>query len=149
MTQKIFKPKNTTKGRYANDSGLAAKVAGVTEEFKKAAVDLPNITPGDTLKVHVRIKEGEKERIQVFEGVCIKIKRLKGGRSFTVRKMSSGIGVERVFLEASPKLAKVEVARRGRVRRAKLYYLRELEGRAAKIDRDMRMTKKDVAARKS
>ncbi|CAM3140795.1 50S ribosomal protein L19 [Paenibacillus glycanilyticus] len=95
--------------------------------------DLPNFRPGDTLKVHVKVIEGSRERIQLFEGVVIK--RRGGGISetFTVRKISYGVGVERTFPLHSPKLEKIEVARRGKVRRAKLYYLRELRGKAARI----------------
>ena len=95
--------------------------------------DLPSFRPGDTLKVHVRIIEGTRERIQVFEGVVIK--RRGGGVSetFTVRKISSGVGVERTFPVHTPKIEKIEVKRRGKVRRAKLYYLRSLRGKAARI----------------
>ncbi|HCY8197141.1 TPA: 50S ribosomal protein L19 [Staphylococcus aureus] len=95
--------------------------------------DLPSFRPGDTLRVHVRIIEGTRERIQVFEGVVIK--RRGGGVSetFTVRKISSGVGVERTFLLHTPKIEKIEVKRRGKVRRAKLYYLRSLRGKAARI----------------
>ncbi|ANQ64019.1 50S ribosomal protein L19 [Staphylococcus equorum] len=95
--------------------------------------DIPSFRPGDTLKVHVRIVEGTRERIQLFEGVVIK--RRGGGvsESFTVRKISSGIGVERTFPLHTPKIEKIEVKRRGKVRRAKLYYLRELRGKAARI----------------
>ncbi len=96
-------------------------------------VDIPEFRAGDTLRVHVRIREGEKERIQVFQGVCIK-RHNEGLRStFTVRKVSYGVGVERIFPLHSPRIEKVEVAARGRVRRAKLYYLRELRGKAARI----------------
>ncbi|MFC3900555.1 50S ribosomal protein L19 [Aliicoccus persicus] len=95
--------------------------------------DLPDFKPGDTVRVHVRINEGTRERIQVFEGVVIK--RRGGGISetFTVRKISYGVGVERTFPVHSPKLEKIDVTRRGRVRRAKLYYLRNLRGKAARI----------------
>ncbi|SRC43743.1 50S ribosomal protein L19 [Staphylococcus aureus] len=95
--------------------------------------DLPSFRPGDTLRVHVRIIEGTRERIQVFEGVVIK--RRGGGVSetFTVRKISSGVGVERTFPIHTPKIEKIEVKRRGKVRRAKLYYLRSLRGKAARI----------------
>ncbi|HCV6061558.1 TPA: 50S ribosomal protein L19 [Staphylococcus aureus] len=95
--------------------------------------DLPSFRPGDTLRVHVRIIEGTRERIQVFEGVVIK--RRGGGVSetFTVRKISSGVGVERTFPLYTPKIEKIEVKRRGKVRRAKLYYLRSLRGKAARI----------------
>ncbi|EGG97312.1 50S ribosomal protein L19 [Staphylococcus warneri] len=95
--------------------------------------DLPSFRPGDTLRVHVRIIEGSRERIQIFEGVVIK--RRGGGISetFTVRKISSGVGVERTFPLHTPKIEKIEVKRRGKVRRAKLYYLRNLRGKAARI----------------
>lgn len=95
--------------------------------------DLPSFRPGDTLRVHVRIIEGTRERIQVFEGVVIK--RRGGGVSetFTVRKISSGVGVKRTFPLHTPKIEKIEVKRRGKVRRAKLYYLRSLRGKAARI----------------
>lgn len=96
--------------------------------------DIPNFRPGDTLKVYVKVIEGTRERIQLFEGVVIK--RRGGGISetFTVRKISYGVGVERTFPLHSPKLDKIEVARRGKVRRAKLYYLRGLRGKAARIE---------------
>jgi len=95
--------------------------------------DLPRIQPGDTVKVHVKVIEGEKERIQVFAGVVIR--RSRGGirSNFTVRKVSYGVGVERTFPLHSPRIDKIEVASRGHVRRAKLYYLRELSGKAARI----------------
>ncbi|MEH7145135.1 50S ribosomal protein L19, partial [Priestia megaterium] len=95
--------------------------------------DLPTFRPGDTVRVHVNIVEGTRERVQVFEGVVIK--RRGGGISetFTVRKISYGVGVERTFPLHTPKIAKIEVMRRGKVRRAKLYYLRELRGKAARI----------------
>ena len=95
--------------------------------------DLPTFKPGDTVKVHVKIVEGTRERIQLFEGVVIK--RRGGGISetFTVRKISYGVGVERTFPVHSPRLEKIEVKRRGIVRRAKLYYLRNLTGKAARI----------------
>ncbi|HHA0061711.1 TPA: 50S ribosomal protein L19 [Staphylococcus aureus] len=95
--------------------------------------DLPSFRPGDTLRVHVRIIEGTRERIQVFEGIVIK--RRGGGVSetFTVRKISSGVGVERTFPLHTPKIEKIEVKRRGKVRRAKLYYLRSLRGKSARI----------------
>ena len=95
---------------------------------------LPDFKPGDTVRVHVRVVEGEKQRIQVFQGVIIA--RRGGGtrETFTVRKISGGIGVERIFPLCSPNVDKIEVVRRGRVRRAKLYYLRNLRGKAARID---------------
>ncbi|MFD0711248.1 50S ribosomal protein L19 [Paenibacillus sp. GCM10027626] len=106
-------------------------VQAITQE--QLRTDRPNFRPGDTLKVHVKVIEGSRERIQLFEGVVIK--RRGGGISetFTVRKISYGVGVERTFPLHSPKLEKIEVARRGKVRRAKLYYLRSLRGKAARI----------------
>jgi large subunit ribosomal protein L19 len=95
--------------------------------------DIPEFRPGDTLKVHVRVIEGTRERVQVFQGVVIR--RQGGGvrETFTVRKVSFGVGVERTFPVHSPNISKIEVATRGDVRRAKLYYLRDLRGKAAKI----------------
>ncbi|MEK4228711.1 50S ribosomal protein L19 [Solibacillus sp. FSL H8-0538] len=95
--------------------------------------DLPSFRPGDTVKVHVKVVEGTRERIQLFEGVVIK--RRGGGISetFTVRKISYGVGVERTFPVHTPKMAKLEIVRKGKVRRAKLYYLRNLRGKAARI----------------
>ena len=94
---------------------------------------LPTFKPGDTLKVHTKVKEGDRERIQVYEGVCIARKNDGLNSSFTVRKISFGEGVERVFPLYSPNIAKIEVSRIGRVRRAKLYFLRALRGRSARI----------------
>ncbi|SFR13227.1 large subunit ribosomal protein L19 [Lentzea waywayandensis] len=95
--------------------------------------DIPSFRAGDTLKVHVRVIEGSRERVQVFQGVVIR--RQGGGirETFTVRKVSFGVGVERTFPVHSPNIAEIEVATRGDVRRAKLYYLRDLRGKAAKI----------------
>jgi large subunit ribosomal protein L19 len=95
--------------------------------------DIPLFKAGDTLRVHVRITEGDKQRIQVFQGVCIKRHNNGVGSSYTVRKVSNGIGVERVFPLHGPTIEKVEVMMVGRVRRAKLYYLRKLQGKAARI----------------
>ena len=102
-------------------------------EREQLRMDLPGFQVGDTVKVHVKIIEGEKERIQPFEGVVI---RKKGGgirSSFTVRKISYGIGVERIFPSHSPRIDRIDVVSRGRVRRAKLFYLRGLKGKAARI----------------
>ena len=95
--------------------------------------DLPDFKTGDTVKVHVKIREGEKQRIQVFEGVCIAKKHGGVRATFTVRKISFGHGVERVFPLHSKTIDKIEVVRTGRVRRGKLYYIRELRGKAARI----------------
>jgi large subunit ribosomal protein L19 len=96
-------------------------------------LDLPNFVAGDTVIVHVKIKEGEKERIQAFQGVCISKRGGQMNATFTVRKVSYGIGVERIFPLHSPVIDKVEVVTRGRVRREKIYYLRKLRGKAASI----------------
>jgi large subunit ribosomal protein L19 len=95
--------------------------------------NIPDFRPGDTLRVNVRVREGEKERIQAFEGVCIARKHGGVTETFTVRKVSGGVGVERIFPLHSPSVDSVQVVRRGRVRRAKLYYLRNLRGKAARI----------------
>jgi large subunit ribosomal protein L19 len=102
-------------------------------EREHIRIDHPHFSPGDTVKVHVKIKEGEKERIQVFQGVVISRRGAQAGASFTVRKVSYGVGVERVFPLHSPIIDKIEVVTRGRVRRAKIYYLRKLRGKAARI----------------
>ncbi|MFP3322117.1 50S ribosomal protein L19 [Planococcus sp. SIMBA_160] len=106
-------------------------IAEITKEQLRA--DHPNFRPGDTVRVHVKVVEGTRERIQVYEGVVIS--RRGGGisESFTVRKISYGVGVERTFPVHTPKIAQLEVTRRGKVRRAKLYYLRNLRGKAARI----------------
>ncbi len=98
-----------------------------------ARTDLPQFGAGDRMRVHTRIKEGNKERIQVFEGVCIHRSHRGKNGTFTIRKVSDGVGVERVFPQNSPLVTKVEVVSRGRVRRAKLYFLRSRTGNAAKI----------------
>ncbi len=106
---------------------LDAVVAG------QLKTDVPEFASGDTLAVHTKVREGDKERIQIFEGVVIKRKGSGINASFTVRKISNGIGVERVFPIHSPNIAKVVKVRAGKVRRAKLYYLRGLKGKAARI----------------
>ena len=102
-------------------------------EREMMRMDMPAFGPGDTVNVHVKIKEGEKERIQVFQGVVISKRKGTTNATFTVRKVSYGIGVERIFPLHSPIIDKVEVVTRGRVRRAKIYYLRKLRGKAARI----------------
>ena len=100
------------------------------EQMRK---DIPQFKAGDTLKVHVRITEGDKQRIQLFQGVCIARHNKGVGSSFMVRKVSNGVGVERVFPLHAPTVEKIELLTVGRVRRAKLYYLRKLQGKAARI----------------
>ena len=100
--------------------------------------DLPSFRPGDTVRVHVKIKEGDKERIQVFEGTVIGRRRAQNHSTFTVRKTSFGQGVERIFPLHSPSIASIDVVGKGSVRRARLYYLRDLRGKAARIKRAAR-----------
>jgi large subunit ribosomal protein L19 len=99
----------------------------------ESTVEYPAFKSGDHIRVHVRVIEGDKERIQPFEGDVISIRGSKESKTFTVRKMSGGIGVERIFPYNSPKISKIELVKEGHVRRAKLYYLRNLSGKAAKI----------------
>jgi large subunit ribosomal protein L19 len=102
--------------------------------------DIPEFSPGDTVNVHVRVIEGDKERIQQYQGVVISMRGSGASKTFTVRKVSNGVGVERVFPLYSPKVARIERVRQGQVRRAKLYYLRALRGKAARIKEKMRDT---------
>lgn len=102
-------------------------------EREQMRLDIPDFRPGDTIKVHARIKEGDKERIQVFQGAVIRKRKGRMGATFTVRKISYGIGVERIFPLHSPNIDKVEVVSRGKVRRGRLYYMRKLKGKAARI----------------
>ena len=95
--------------------------------------NIPPFRPGDTVRVSVRVREGDKERLQAFEGVCIGRRGAGMSETFTVRKVSAGVGVERIFPLHSPTVARIDVVRAGRVRRAKLYYLRKLSGKAARI----------------
>ena len=108
---------------------------------------IPAFQPGDTLRVHVRIQEGNKERLQAFEGICIAIKHGGIRETVTVRKVSFGVGVERIFPLHSPMLAEINVVRRGRVRRAKLYYLRSLTGKATRIKEMKARTPQATAAK--
>jgi large subunit ribosomal protein L19 len=102
-------------------------------EKEQMRLDIPDFKSGDTVKVHARIKEGDKERIQVFQGVVIRKRKGKTGATFTVRKVSYGIGVERIFPLHSPAIDKIEIVTRGKVRQGRLYYLRNLRGKAARI----------------
>jgi large subunit ribosomal protein L19 len=108
---------------------------GILQEIAREQLrtEVPDFQAGDTLRVNVRVREGDKERLQAFEGMCIARKGGGVSETFTVRKISGGIGVERVFPLHSPSLESITVVRRGRVRRAKLYYLRQLRGKAARI----------------
>ena len=108
----------------------------ILQQFEAAQITrkLPEFGPGDTVVVNVKVKEGNRERVQAYEGVCIAKKNAGLNSAFTVRKISHGTGVERVFQTHSPSISEVEVKRRGSVRRAKLYYLRDLSGKAARIE---------------
>ncbi len=120
---------------------MKQSILKIEKEYRRE--DLPEFQAGDKVRVHVRLKEGEKERIQVFEGIVI---RRRGGgtrETFTVRKVSFGMGVERIFPLHSPVIAKIEVKARGRVRRAKLYYLRKLKGKAARVPERKWISPKD------
>jgi large subunit ribosomal protein L19 len=108
------------------------KIKAIEAEYTRN--DMPAFDSGDTLRVHYRIIEGKNERVQVFEGLCIARKRSGGRKTFTVRKISYGVGVERTFPLSSPRIQKIEVTRRGKVRRAKLYYIRNRVGKAAKVE---------------
>ena len=108
-----------------------------TIESEQLKSDVPQFKAGDTVRVHVKVIEGEKERIQVFEGVVLRKSRGQNRATFTVRKVSYGIGVERTFPVHSPRIDKIDVVTRGQVRRAKLYYLRKLSGKAARIEEEV------------
>ena len=112
---------------------MSTNLLNIVEATQQRETPLPDFEPGDTIAVHVRVIEGEKERIQIFQGAVISIRGGGASKTFMVRKIASGVGVERIFPYNSPRIAKVEIKRRGRVRRAKLYYLRKLRGKAARI----------------
>jgi large subunit ribosomal protein L19 len=113
---------------------MADLIKVVEQEFAKVRESIPNFKPGDTIIVHVKIKEGNKERVQQFQGTVIQ-RRGAGtnGESFTVRKVSNGIGVERIFPIVSPSIDKIEIIKQGKVRRAKLYYMKGRQGKSARI----------------
>lgn len=134
--KKTIKRKVPSKGLQVRLKGLEARVNQV-EKLSSSAEAHTKFKAGDTVRVHVKIKEGDKERVQPYEGLCIAMSNKGGSKSFTVRKMSHGVGVERIFMFSSPKVARIEIVQVGKVRRAKLYYIRELEGRAAKIEREV------------
>jgi large subunit ribosomal protein L19 len=110
---------------------IMERLASLQQEGRRT--DHPAFRPGDTIKVMVRVREGEKERLQAFEGVCVGRRGAGMSETFTVRKVSSGVGVERIFPVNSPGIASIELVRKGKVRRAKLYYLRRLTGKAGRI----------------
>ncbi len=112
-------------------------VQQVALKYAKKTSKIPDFTPGNTVGVYVKVREGEKERTQLYRGVVLKIQGMGAGRSFTVRKISSGVGVERTFPFISPSIDRVEVIATGKVRRSKLYYLRGLKGRAARLESEM------------
>ena len=103
------------------------------QELSPKRANLPNFKPGDTINVHVKIKEGNKERVQQFQGTVIQRRGEANGETFTVRKVSNGVGVERIFPIVSPSIDKIEVVKEGKVRRAKLYYMKGRQGKAARI----------------
>jgi large subunit ribosomal protein L19 len=123
-------------GLSAKNIGDAGHCHGAiirTLDMEQIRADFPSFRAGDTIAVHVRIKEGDKERVQIFKGVVLRRRRSSMGSTFTVRKISYSIGVERIFPANSPSIDKIEVITEGRVRRARLYYLRKLRGKAAKV----------------
>ena len=114
------------------------------EQMEKLAKNIPAFKAGDTLKVHCKIKEGDRERIQIFEGVCIARNNDGLNSNFTVRKISFGEGVERVFPLYSPNVAKIELVRSGKIHRSKIYYLRQLFGKKARIAEDTQTSKEEA-----
>lgn len=134
-------PKKTKKASApAVETNLVRRVTAA-----KKTAPIAEFRAGDTVNVFVKVKEGEKERVQVYKGIVTKLQGSGASRSFTVRKISAGVGVERTFPFASPSIEKVEILSMGQVRRAKLYYLRSLEGKAAKIESEMATTAKAEA----
>ena len=122
----------------AKETNLVRRVSA-----KAANKNIQSFNSGDTVNVFVKVKEGEKERVQLYKGIVTKIQGSGAGKSFTVRKMSAGVGVERTFPFASPALDKVEIVNMGKVRRSRLYYLRDLKGKAAKIESELVTVKAD------
>lgn len=122
----------------AKETNLVRRVS-----VKAANKNIQSFDSGDTVNVFVKVKEGEKERIQLYKGIVTKIQGSGAAKSFTVRKISAGVGVERTFPFSSPAIDKVEIVNMGKVRRSKLYYLRALQGKAAKIESELVTVKKD------
>ena len=110
----------------------------IKEEYQEVRIQYPTFKAGDTINVHVKIREGEKERIQQYQGVVIQRKNSGNGETFTVRKVSNGVGVERIFPILSPNIDKIELIREGKVRRSRIYYLRGRQGKAARIKERMK-----------
>lgn len=123
----------------AKETNLVRRVS-----VKAANKNIQSFNSGDTVNVYVKVKEGEKERVQLYKGIVTKIQGSGAAKSFTVRKMSAGVGVERTFPFASPAIDKVEIVNMGKVRRSKLYYLRALKGKAAKIESELVTQKADA-----
>jgi large subunit ribosomal protein L19 len=134
-TKKTVKTAKPAKAATAKSGKITNLVQRVTKNTSKAQI--AQFRAGDTVNVFVRVKEGEKERVQVYKGLVTKIQGAASSKSFTVRKISAGVGVERTFPFASPIIDRVELISIGQVRRSKLYYLRGLEGKAAKIDSEL------------
>jgi large subunit ribosomal protein L19 len=133
-------PAKTTTAKTSTD--LIRRVTWDRQTKKK----LPDFSTGDTVGIYVKVKEGEKERVQLFSGVVLKVQGSGAGRSFTVRKMASGVGVERTFPLLSPIIDRIEVISRGKVRRSRLFYLRGLRGRSARLDSEIYFGSAEAAA---
>jgi large subunit ribosomal protein L19 len=141
--------KKTVKAKSAKKpvkAGVETNLVRRVTAAKKSPASFSEFRSGDTVNVFVKVKEGEKERVQVYKGIVTKLQGSGAGRSFTVRKISAGVGVERTFPFASPSIDKIEVLTNGQVRRAKLYYLRGLEGKAAKIESELVIQTSEKAA---
>ena len=136
MTQKLIKRKNKRKSRHTSPRSLSELVNKVKLMEKKK--EFPSFKAGDTISVSLKIKEGEKQRLQTFEGIVISEKNKLKHSSFTVRKISHDVGVERIFTESSPTIENIKLIQKGRVRRSKIYYLRKLSGKAARIEKDFK-----------
>lgn len=129
MAKKTKKTKSSSPGKETN---LVRRVTA-----RAVSKNIQSFRPGDTVNVYVKVKEGEKERVQLYKGLVTRLQGKGTSRSFTVRKISAGVGVERIFPFTSPSIDRVEVVTSGKVRRAKLYYLRDLDGKAAKIESEL------------
>ncbi|MBX3034872.1 MAG: 50S ribosomal protein L19 [Bdellovibrionaceae bacterium] len=136
--------KSTKKKSSTSEAKETNLVRRVT--LKPANKNIQSFSTGDTVNVHVKVKEGEKERIQVYKGIVTRLQGSGASRSFTVRKISAGVGVERIFPFSSPAVEKVELLATGKIRRSKLYYLRALDGKAAKIESELAVQKTTTEA---